>query len=155
MLFRSVRGSEAGLIARKQQDARGRGPIRAGRIAVQRAQAGVDGTGDALLPIAIEYDRGIVERNRRADNLKMRAKYSDYGRSAGLVREANSAFQQCFAAVLEQLFRLAQAAAGSGGKYDRGEGHRHQSTLGILTGERLSRKTGATGTKNKERKADR
>jgi hypothetical protein len=46
------------------------------------------------------------------------AKHDHYRRCSGLFRNAESMFEKCFALQHEQLLRLAEAAAGSGGKYD-------------------------------------
>ena len=86
---------------------------------------------DPLLPFAVDHRDGLVkaaERDGRADALMMGSEYHDYRSSAGLARQPDGARKECFAALHEQLFGLAEAAAGSCGKYDGGNRHRHQCT---------------------------
>ena len=59
-----------------------------------------------------------LELNSGTNRIVVSAKHDHHWRCTGLFRNAKSTFEKCFAIQHEQLFGLAEAAAGSGGKYD-------------------------------------
>jgi len=123
-----VFGSEPGLVAAQNQRAGGL------RLALlQSEQPGVDGGRDALRPIAVDDGDCATRIDGRSDALLVSAEYRDHRRCAGLAGQPDGARDKSFAAQHEQLFGLAQAAAGSGGEYDGGNRHRHQCTGKPLT----------------------
>jgi len=68
------------------------------------------------------------ERDARANLLGMCAENDDYWSCASLAGQPDDALKERLRAEHKQLLGLAKAAAGSGGKNDGGDRHRHQCT---------------------------
>ena len=78
----------------------------------------MDGSCKSLFPILIHENNCILELNSSTNRIVVSAKHDHHWRCTGLFRNAKSMFEECFALQHEQLLGPAEAAAGSGGKYD-------------------------------------
>jgi hypothetical protein len=107
------------------------------RNVIESPERCVNRSRDPLLPFAVDHRDGRIqsaERDRCEDVVMMGAENHDDWSSAGLAGQPDGTRKERFAALHEELFGLAEAAAGSCGKYDGGNRHRHQ-----CTGKRTSR----------------
>ena len=120
-------GGQARLVAAHQQHS-----CRSGRAAVKRAQTGANGTRYALLPSVVENRLRIVIR-KDAQIFANWRQAQPAPASTSLFCQAKREFKHGFTLVSEQLFGLAQAAAGPRGKNDSGDWHRHKCNLRLLT----------------------